>query len=215
MAKILETTNLVFNRMLSYPDISINRGSIVFIQGPSGSGKSTFLRLINNMVSPSEGKILYDGVDLEKLDSIDLRRKIILAGQSIYLFNDTIRNNFIQFHKYRETQFPKDREIKEYLNTCCIDFSMDISCKNLSGGEKQRIFLAIALSFKPEVLLLDEPTSALDSSTADCVMMNIINYCKQNGITLIVVSHDTTLANRYGEQIINIGGVENEWNSSY
>ena len=210
MVNILETNNLVFNQMLFYPDIAIKRGSVVFIQGPSGAGKSTLFRLINNTVSPSEGKILFNGVDIEEIDSIDLRRKIILVGQSTYLFNKTIKENFIQFHKYRETKPPEEREIKEYLNICCIDFSTDTLCENLSGGEKQRIFLAIALSFKPKVLLLDEPTSALDSNTADCVITNIVNYCKQKGITLIIISHDIALADKYAEQIIMIGGTDDE-----
>ena len=75
MVNILETNNLVFNQMLFYPDIAIKKGSVVFIQGPSGAGKSTLFRLINNTVSPSEGKILFNGVDIEEIDSIDLRRK--------------------------------------------------------------------------------------------------------------------------------------------
>lgn len=87
MAKILEISDLVFMEKIYYPNISIDQGSIVFIQGPSGSGKSTLIRLINNTISPSSGSILFNGVNIEDIDSIDLRRKIILAGQSPYLFN--------------------------------------------------------------------------------------------------------------------------------
>ncbi len=97
-------------KKIYYPNISIEQGSIVFIQGPSGSGKSTLIRLINNTISPSSGSILFNGVNIEDIDSIDLRRKIILVGQSPYLFNANIKENFIKFHKFRETQFPEDKK---------------------------------------------------------------------------------------------------------
>lgn len=208
MVKILEISDLVFMEKIHYPNISIEQGSIVFIQGPSGSGKSTLIRLINNTISPSSGRILFNGVNIEDIDSIDLRRKIILVGQSPYLFNTNIKENFILFHKFRETPFPEDKKLMEYLHICCANFPLDTQCINLSGGEKQRIFLAIALSFNPQILLLDEPTSALDSSTADCVMVNITQYCKENHITLLIVSHDTVLGEQYAEQIIRIGGMK-------
>lgn len=85
MVKILEISDLVFMEKIHYPNISIEQGSIVFIQGPSGSGKSTLIRLINNTISPSSGRILFNGVNIEDINSIDLRRKIILVGQSPYL----------------------------------------------------------------------------------------------------------------------------------
>ena len=91
------------------------------------------------------------------------------------------------------------------LDTSCIDFDIDTVCNNFSGGERQRVFISIALSFKPRVLLLDEPTSALDNATADRLMSNLVTHCKQNYMTMIIVSHDQTITEKYAEVTIDIG----------
>ena len=79
-------------------------------------------------------------------------------------------------------------------------------CNVMSGGERQRVFIAINLSYQPKVLMMDEPTSALDDKNADTLIKNIKSYCKANKISLIIVSHDKTIADRYADNIINLLG---------
>lgn len=92
-----------------------------------------------------------------------------------------------------------------YLDLCSVPFSLDSDCTNMSGGERQRVYIAIFLSFKPKVLMLDEPTSALDKETGIKVIDNILTYCKKNEITVVAVSHDGDIIDKFADHIIAIG----------
>ena len=90
------------------------------------------------------------------------------------------------------------------MNICCIDFSLDESCVTMSGGERQRVYTAILMSFKPKILMLDEPTSALDSTNSINMLSNIISFCRFHKITLIIVSHDNELTKKFADNIITL-----------
>lgn len=210
---ILETKDLSFNGIINYKDIQIIKGKVNFIVGKSGSGKSTLLRLFNGTLSPSYGKIIYSGNDIDEMDMIDLRQEILLISQSVYLFDKSIKENFEQFYDYRDIMPPSEEEMKYFLDLCNVPFSLDKNCTIMSGGERQRIYIAIFLSFKPKILMLDEPTSALDKQTSNVVMENIISYCKENEITVIIVSHDGNITGKFADNVITIGGEDNARNS--
>ncbi len=199
----ISTQNLKFDEFITYPDINISQGITTFISGSSGSGKSTLLRLFNATLSPSEGKIFYKGDDISTLDTITLRRDIMLAGQSVYLFDKDIKGNFEAYYSYRNTPLPADSEIKEYLALTGAGFPLDKSVVPMSGGERQRVYLAICASFKPHVLMLDEPTSALDAVNASLVVQNLKSLYKDNG-SLIVVSHDSRLIDGFADTVITL-----------
>lgn len=202
---ILETKSLTFNGMINYNDIQILKNKANFIVGKSGTGKSTLLRLFNETLSPSNGSIHFSGKDISEIDTIDLRHEILLISQSVFLFDTNIRENFKQFYEYRDLTPPTDEEMKHYLNLCSISFPLDLSCTTMSGGERQRIYIAIFLSFKPKILMLDEPTSALDSQNSKSVIENVLSYCKDNDITVIIVSHDANITEKFSENTIVIG----------
>jgi putative ABC transport system ATP-binding protein len=206
MEIIISTKDLEFQSFIKYPDLAIQKGDIVFISGPSGCGKSTLLRLFNATHSPSQGYVYFKEDDISLTDTISLRRNIILAGQNVYLFNGTILDNFQIYHQYSESTLPSEEELLNYLRLCSIPFPLATLCDKMSGGEKQRVFLSIALSLRPKVLMLDEPTSALDEHTANIVMANIIGFCKENHITLLVVSHDKLLQEKYAQTVIRLEG---------
>jgi putative ABC transport system ATP-binding protein len=206
MEIIISTKDLEFQSFIKYPDLAIRKGDIVFISGPSGCGKSTLLRLFNATHSPSQGYVYFKEDDISLTDTISLRRNIILAGQNVYLFNGTILDNFQIYHQYSESTLPSEEELLNYLRLCSIPFPLATLCDKMSGGEKQRVFLSIALSLRPKVLMLDEPTSALDEHTANIVMANIIGFCKENHITLLVVSHDKLLQEKYAQTVIRLEG---------
>lgn len=200
---ILRTSQLKFLN-IEYEDILLKENEISFIVGSSGTGKSSLLKIFNQTYSQSSGKVFYNGVDTENLNTISLRKEILLISQNVFLFDDTIKGNFKRFYEFRGEELISEKEMKEYLSICCIDFSLDDDCTTMSGGERQRIYTAIFLSFKPKILMLDEPTSALDSRNSKAMLQNIINFCKVNIITLIVVSHDNELTNEFAENIITI-----------
>ncbi|HEX3078682.1 MAG TPA: ABC transporter ATP-binding protein [Lachnospiraceae bacterium] len=200
--EILSVNNVVFRSMIRYTSINILPEEVTFIQGESGCGKSTLLKLFNATLTPDRGEILYKGTNLEKLDTITLRQEVMLVGQSVFLFSGSIEDNFREFYRYRGRAILSREEIERFLRLCCADFSLDTACDTMSGGERQRVYLAIFLSFLPKVLLLDEPTSALDGKTAKELMTNLTGYCKEQHMTLVVVSHDSSLAKEYAEHII-------------
>lgn len=202
---ILETKNLSFNELIDYNDIQIEKSKSNFIVGKSGTGKSTLLKLFNGTLSPSSGNIFYSGKDINEIDTILLRQEILLISQTVYLFDSSIKENFKEYYNYRDISCPSHEEMKYFLDLCSVPFSIDSNCTTMSGGERQRIYIAIFLSFKPKVLMLDEPTSALDKQTGITVMKNVLDYCKENEITVVAVSHDASLTEKFAENIITVG----------
>jgi putative ABC transport system ATP-binding protein len=188
--------------MIRYPNIKIAKGKTTFIHGPSGCGKSTLLKLINGTTSPDSGEIFYKGNNIENIDTIDLRREILLVAQSVFLFTGTIEENFKKYYEYRDRNLPTKETMEKFLKICSAEFPLETRCETMSGGERQRVYIAIFLSFMPDVLMLDEPTSALDNTSSDIMMSNIKNFTNDNEMTTIVVSHYLTLAEKYGDEII-------------
>lgn len=204
MTELISCKKLVFKEFIHYPDINIKKNEVTFISGESGCGKSTFLKLLNGTISPSSGDIFYNGIDISDIDKLKLRREIVLTKQVPFLFNDSIYENFLAFHNFRESTCPSKDLISNYLELCCIPINLDSKCDSMSGGERQRIFLSIALSFMPKVLLLDEPTSALNKDLSNRVLENIISYGKSQNISMIIISHDDELKNNFSENIIRL-----------
>lgn len=201
--EILRFENVKFIK--EYDDFSIDKNEVVFVVGKSGSGKSTLLKLINNTLQMKSGRIFYKDENILNIKPVELRRNIIMTSQENFLFDMTIRENFHEFYKLRDLEELTDDEITKFLKITNFDVDLNLNVEKLSGGEKQRVFLAIALSLDPEVLLLDEPTSALDNKTAFDMMKNIVDYCKHNDITLVVVSHARQLVNEFADKIIDLG----------
>lgn len=208
---LFNAKQLCFHDKLCFADIEIPRGKTTFITGPSGAGKSTLLRLLNGVLSPTHGHLYYLGRDLEDFDTIELRKEVLLVSQAVFLFDGSIRDNFAAFYEHREQSLPSDETIKKFLSICCLPFEADAVTNTMSGGEKQRLYLAIFLSFHPAVLMLDEPTSALDSETAHRVMENIISYCQGEDITIIAISHDKVLTERFSENILALERTANNY----
>ncbi|MDU5526918.1 MAG: ABC transporter ATP-binding protein [Finegoldia magna] len=201
--EILRFENVKFIK--EYDDFTINKNEIVFIVGKSGSGKSTLLKLINNTLQMKSGSIFYKDTNILNIKPVELRRNIMMTSQENFLFDMTIKENFHEFYKLRDLENLTDDEIVKFLKIADFDVDVNLDVEKLSGGEKQRVFLAIALSMRPAVLLLDEPTSALDRNTAFNMMKNIVDYCKHNDITLVVVSHARNLVDEFADKTIDLG----------
>ena len=202
--KLITAENLSFQDFLRYPDISIEENAVTFISGASGCGKSTLLKLFNGTISPSTGCVAYGGKDINTLDQIELRREVLLVKQVPYLFQGDIYQNFADFHQIRGSACPSRSEIIGFLELCCMPAPLETQCGTMSGGERQRVFLSIALSMKPKVLLLDEPTSALNRELSKDVLGNIAAYSKKQNISLVIISHDLELQSAFAEQTIEL-----------
>ena len=162
------------------------------------------LKLFSGMVSPDSGDIFYNGDNISDMNTVTLRREVLLCSQSVYLFDGDIKSCFDEFYSYRGLEIPDEQTIKRYMDICQINLPLDTKTSSMSGGERQRVFIAICLSFMPKVLMLDEPTSALDSQTANLLMNSLCKFCRDNSMTFIVISHDTELCKEFCDREINL-----------
>ena len=181
------------NKVLDNVSLEINRGSFVGIVGKSGSGKSTLMKLLARLYSPTNGKILIDDYDIDKVELYSLRRQIGIVPQEPLLFSGTIRDN-ISINQENAT----DEEIINASKIACADnFIMEMSegyntqigerGASMSGGQKQRIAIARTILAKPKLIVLDEATSALDYETETNVFKNINDAFKDS--TIFCITH--------------------------
>ncbi len=177
--------------VLTGVDLSIPAGIFVLV-GPSGSGKSTLLRLLNRLISPTAGKIYYDGKLIETYPVQQLRRKVGMVFQKPILFDGTVADN-IRF----ANDSLDDEQIAELLDRVGLprDYVQRDSTQ-LSVGEAQRVCLARTLATNPDVILLDEPTSALDPTATKTVENLMISLAEEEGISIVWVTHQMEQAVR-------------------
>jgi len=205
---LFKTQSLNFKDILRYPDLSIPQHQMSFVVGASGTGKSTLFKLFNGSLQPTSGAIFYNDTPLEALDPILHRQNCLLCGQSPYLFDKTIKENFDEFFAYRDLPLLEVEAIKNYLSICAADFDLSANCLTLSGGERQRVFIAICLSLKPQTLLLDEPTSALDDEKSHALLFSLKDYCAKNSITPIIISHNKSMIEKYADYCVELSANE-------
>jgi len=225
---VIETHNLkkiykmgeVEVRALDGIDIQIERGSIISIMGPSGSGKSTLMNLLGCLDRPTEGEYILDGVNVAKMKDDQLadvrNRKVGFVFQSFNLLprQTSIANVELPLRYAGET---KDRRAKAAYALQAVGLSDRMTHKptELSGGQQQRVAIARALVNNPAIIMADEPTGNLDSKSGKEIMDLILNLNKTQKTTIIIVTHDPSIAEQT-QRIIRLrdGKVLVEENSS-
>lgn len=175
--------------MLEDVSLSVEAGAHLTITGPSGSGKSSLLKLLAALVSPSSGRIVYRGRDLEDLDPVAYRREVSYCFQQPLLFGQTVRDNMAFPFEIRQLPFDQERVLSALARLNLGPEFLEKPIKELSGGEKQRVALVRNLLFEPKVLLLDEVSSGLDEQTK-LLLRAFLKDLHQEGVTLIEVTHD-------------------------
>ena len=186
----------------------VKKGECICIIGPSGSGKSTFLRCINLLEVPTEGKIYVDGTDITdgKLDIDQYRRKVGMVFQHFHLFpNMTVLKN-ITLAPVRHgiwTEDEAESKARELLRKVGLEEKAKAYPNKLSGGQKQGVAIARALAVNPEVMLFDEPTSALDPEMVGEVLEVMKNLAKE-GMTMLVVTHEMGFAKGVSDRVLFI-----------
>ena len=191
--KIFELDNLGLvspeKIILEEISLSIEKGEHLTITGPSGSGKSSLLKVLAGLVSPSSGRLFYQGQDLEDLDPVSYRREVSYCFQQPVLFGQTVRDNMAFPFEIRQILFDQKKVLAALARLNLGPEFLEKPIKELSGGEKQRVALVRNLLFEPKVLLLDEVSSGLDEKTKT-LLRTFLNDLHQAGVTLIEVTHD-------------------------
>lgn len=180
-------------------DLTMNQGEIVLMKGPSGSGKTTLLTLMGGLRSPQDGSLTVFGQQLvgvkpEKL--VKIRRNIGYIFQAHNLLNSlTARQNVqlsIELHSGITSKEAKARSVA-MLEAVGLGDHINYYPHNLSGGQKQRVAIARALVSHPQMVLADEPTAALDSKSGHDVVEIMRNLAKDQGCTILIVTHDNRI----------------------
>ncbi len=193
-------------RALDGVDITIQKGEVVVIVGPSGSGKSTLLRSLNLLETPTEGAVVFDGVDInDKKVNINLhRQRMGMVFQHFNLFpHKTILEN-MTIAPIKVKKMPKaEAEAKalELLKRVGLEDRASAYPSQLSGGQKQRVAIVRALCMDPDVMLFDEPTSALDPEMVGEVLEVMKDLAKE-GMTMVVVTHEMGFAREVGSRVV-------------
>ena len=181
-------------------DLSISKGEMASIVGPSGSGKSTMLNLIGGLDHPSAGEVELDGQPLSKLSDDDLTRvRRDKIGFIFQFFNllptlSCLENVSLPLHLRGWPRKKVQERARELLDLVRLSERLDHLPDELSGGERQRVAIARALSVYPPILLADEPTGNLDTHTGAEILKLIHDLHDRLGATVLVVTHDKTVA---------------------
>lgn len=186
--------------------VNINKGDVVFVVGPSGSGKSTFLRCLNLLEVPTEGEILFEGINItDKATDINLhRQKMGMVFQQFNLFpHMTIMKNLTlaPMKLQKKSKEEAEAEAMRLLERVGLADRADAYPNQLSGGQKQRIAIVRALCMKPDVMLFDEPTSALDPEMVGEVLA-VMRDLAEEKMTMVVVTHEMAFAKEVASRII-------------
>lgn len=191
-------------------DLEIYEGEIVAIIGKSGSGKTTLLNMIGGLEKPTVGRIYVDGNDLFALSENEL---VNYRSNTVgFVWQNSGQNLFPFLNAVQNVEAPlllmgkKGKDIREkamrLLSLTGIDHKAEAFPYEMSGGEQQRVAIAVALANDPKILLADEPTGAVDSKTSDMLQDLFKKLNKELGITVIIVTHDMHLADRVSRVIM-------------
>lgn len=189
-------------------DAEIRKGEVVAVIGPSGSGKSTFLRCMNLLETPTEGAIVFEGVNIcDKKTDINLhRQKIGMVFQQFNLFNNMTVLDNITAAPVKIKKMPKaqaEQLARELLAKVGLEEKATAYPGQLSGGQKQRVAIVRALAMNPDVMLFDEPTSALDPEMVGEVL-EVMRGLAESGMTMVVVTHEMGFAREVADRVIFI-----------
>lgn len=187
-------------------NVDIHKGDVVFVVGPSGSGKSTFLRCLNRLEEPTDGHILFEGIDIvdKKTDIDKHRQKMGMVFQQFNLFpHMTIMKNLTLAPQKLQGRSMEaaEAEARRLLDRVGLGDRADAYPGQLSGGQKQRIAIVRALCMKPDVMLFDEPTSALDPEMVGEVL-NVMRDLAEEKMTMVVVTHEMGFAREVATRVM-------------
>lgn len=186
-------------------DFTILEGEFVAITGPSGCGKSTLLQLLGSLDRPTSGELLYRGESLpDRPDPAAYRAcEIGFIFQAFHLLPTFTASENVQIPMFETSRSLSERRERaaELLKLVGLEHRFDHFPSKLSGGERQRVAIARSLANGPSLLLADEPTGNLDSKNAHLILDLIVRLQQEQGRTMILVTHDPSIAERAGRTL--------------
>jgi len=197
---------VTYKNILDIERLEIPQGKVTCIVGESGSGKTTLLRLLNNLNSAERGVVFYKGENVDRVDPVALRRRVVMLPQNPVMFPGTVADNLGTSLELAGKAPKPENAFTNILERVRLRKGLHEDAADFSGGEKQRLALARVLVLEPETLLLDEPSSALDEKTEEEVVTNVVDCARKEGRTLVMVLHSLELARRFAEMLVTVRG---------
>ncbi len=229
MLEVQNLTKVYKDGTVALRDVSftVEPGEFLIIIGLSGSGKSTLLRCINRLIDPTEGRILWDGVDVTAAQGEDLRRIRRQIGMVFQQFNLVKRSSVLTnvlsgrlgyvksgpslFHRFP----PADRELAwKALERVGMRDKARKQARELSGGQQQRVGIARALMQQPRMILADEPVASLDPVLAHSILGHLEELNREDHITILCSLHYLDLVQRYASRVIGLHGGRLVWHGT-
>ena len=219
MLEIRHLTKIYDDGTKALKDVSftVPDGEFLVVIGLSGSGKSTLLRCINRLINPTEGEIIWNGVDLAKLEGEELRKARRKIGMVFQHFNlverSSVMTNILTGRLgYSKTwptmlhRFSKEDREKAWnvLKRMDIEDQAHKLARELSGGQQQRVGISRALMQDPELMLADEPVASLDPVLAHSILQHLENLNREDKLTVICSLHYLDLVQRYGTSVVGL-----------
>lgn len=206
----LSTENLSFTypdgtRALKNINIEIEKGEKVAIIGPNGAGKSTLFSHFNGLTEPTSGCVKIEGkaISFEKDELLKVRQKvgIVFQDPNDQLFAPTVKEDIAFGPMNLGLSYDEvEKRVEDALKMVGMENYEDKTPHHLSGGQQKRIAIAGIIAMKPELMILDEPTAGLDPDGVEKVL-NIMNQLNEEGMTLIISSHDIDMISKYADKI--------------
>ncbi len=186
-------------------DLTIKKKETVSVVGESGSGKTSLIMLIGGLERPTSGKIIFQDKEITSLNEDEVseirKQNIGIIFQSFYLIpNYTAIENVALTLELNEFKNP-EKEAKSLLDRFGLKHRLNNLPSQLSGGEQQRVAIARAIAMKPDLILADEPTGNLDTENSIMISEILFKYVKEEGSSLIMVTHDAKLADKSKRKI--------------
>ena len=197
---------------IEHIDLTIGAGEFVALLGHTGSGKSTFVQHLNGLLAPTSGRILLDGEDIHRSKTAlrDVRFQVGLVFQypEYQLFEETVYDDIAFGPKNMKLT---GAELEEHIHVGARFAGVDeelfpFSPLDLSGGQKRRVAIAGVMAMEPGFLILDEPTAGLDPAGCQDILDNIRRYRDETGATVLLVTHDMSVAARMADRILVLSG---------
>ena len=191
-------------------DLEVKRGELLAIIGKSGSGKSTLLNMIGGLETPTAGRLLFDGRDLSSLgerEMVRYRKRTVgfvwqKSGRNLLPYMTVLENVEVPMYFGMGSEKKRRERAKMLLDEVGMLSHADKFPHQLSGGEQQRVAIAVALANEPAILLADEPTGAVDTKTSDQIFRLFRKLNQDLGVTIIIVTHDISLADKVNRVIM-------------
>lgn len=213
LVKIYKTEDLEVMALQGL-DLTIKRGELLAIIGKSGSGKSTLMSIIGGLEKPTAGKITFDGInlaDLSEKQMMDYREHRVgfvwqKSADNLLPYLTAVQNVELPLMFSKMSKAKKREKALEALRQVGMEHRANSYPKMLSGGEQQRVAIALSLMHDPDMILADEPTGAVDSKTSGMIQDLFRKLNREKGVTVIIVTHDISLANKVDRVVMIADG---------